>query len=123
MGIARTETPATGLNGRSIAFQDAQPRDLPPPAARCARGGQCGGEGIATPSFLRTLPAKLESTRTRAESLGGTSTTDSPAAASLTARCRPRPPAFSTAQRRSGNRFAQRSSDPKPVRSYLPLFT
>ena len=37
MSIARTETPATGLNGRSIPFQDAQPRDLPPPAARCAR--------------------------------------------------------------------------------------
>ena len=47
------------------------------------------------PSFLRALPAKLESTR--AENLGGTSTTDSPVAASLTARCRPRPPAFSTA--------------------------
>ncbi len=47
------------------------------------------------PSFLRALP--LESTLTRAESLGGTSTTDSLAAANLTARCRPRPPAFSTA--------------------------
>jgi hypothetical protein len=30
--------------------------------------------------------------------LGGTSTTDSPEAANLWARCRPRPPAFSTAQ-------------------------
>jgi len=38
----------------------------------------------STPSFLRALP--VESTRTRAESLGGTSTTDSPAAANLTAR-------------------------------------
>jgi hypothetical protein len=65
-------------------------------------------------SFLRALPAKLESTRTRAESLGGTSTTDSPAADSLPARYRPRPPAFSTAQRRLGNRFAQRSSDLRP---------
>jgi hypothetical protein len=46
-------------------------------------------------SFLRALP--VESTRTRAESFGGTSTTDSPAAASLPARCRPRPLAFSTA--------------------------
>ena len=35
-------------------------------------------------SFLRALP--LESTRTLAESLGGTSTTDSPEAANLTAR-------------------------------------
>jgi hypothetical protein len=44
----------------------------------------------------------------RAARLGGTSTTDSPAAANLPARCRPRPPAFSTAQRRSPKRFAQR---------------
>ncbi|HYQ84661.1 MAG TPA: hypothetical protein VEP28_11765 [Rubrobacter sp.] len=38
----------------------------------------------STPSFLRALP--VESTRTRAESLGGTSTTDSSAAANLIAR-------------------------------------
>ena len=68
-------------------------------------------------SFLRALPAKLESTRTRAESLGPTSTTHSPDAANLTARCRPSPLAFSTAQRRSGNRLAQRSSHLKPERS------
>ena len=68
----------------------------------------------SSPSFLRALP--LESSRTLAESLGGTSTTDSPAAANLPARCRPRPPAFSTAQRRSGNRFAQRSRALKPAR-------
>jgi hypothetical protein len=42
----------------------------------------------SSPSFLRALP--VESTRTRAESLGGTSTTDSPVAASLPARCLPR---------------------------------
>src|SRR5215203_2091596 len=69
----------------------------------------------SSPSFLRALP--VESTRTRAESLGGTSTTDSPVAASLPARCRPSPPEFSMAQRRSGNRFAQRSRHLKPVRS------
>jgi hypothetical protein len=55
-------------------------------------------------SFLRALP--LESTRTRVESLGGTSTTDSPEAANLWAKYLPKPPAFSTVQRRSGNRFA-----------------
>jgi hypothetical protein len=44
----------------------------------------------STPSFLRALPAKLESTLTLAESFGGTSTTDSPAATSLPARCLPR---------------------------------
>jgi hypothetical protein len=63
-------------------------------------------------SLLRALP--LESTRTRAESLGGTSTTDSPEPANLTARCLPRPPAFSTAQRRLGNRLAQLSRDLRP---------
>src|SRR5215216_4119879 len=68
----------------------------------------------STPSFLRALP--LESTLTLAESLGGTSTTDSPAAANLPARCRPRPPAFSTAQRRSANLLAQRSRDLRPAR-------
>jgi hypothetical protein len=61
----------------------------------------------SSPSFLRALPAKLESTLTRAESLGGTSTTHSPAAANLTARCRPRPPAFSTAQRRRHPSFVR----------------
>jgi hypothetical protein len=39
-------------------------------------------------SFLRELP--VESTRTRAESFGGTSTTNSPEAANLPARCLPR---------------------------------
>ncbi len=79
-----------------------------------APGGQRGGEGIQLSSFLRALP--LQSTRTCAESLGGTSTTDSPAAANLPAKCRPRPPAFSTAQRRSGKRFAQRSRALRPAR-------
>jgi hypothetical protein len=50
----------------------------------------------SSPSFLRALP--VESIRTRAESLGGTSTTDSPVAANLWAKYLPRPPAFSTAQ-------------------------
>ena len=39
----------------------------------------------SSPSFLRALPVES----TRAESLGGTSTTDSPAADSLPARCLP----------------------------------
>ena len=49
----------------------------------------------STPSFLRSLP--VESTLTRAESLGGTSTTDSPKATNFPAKYLPRPPAFSTA--------------------------
>ena len=67
----------------------------------------------SSPSFLRALP--VESTRTRAESLGGTSTTDSPEPANLTARYRPRAQAFSTAQRRSENLLAQRSRALKPT--------
>jgi hypothetical protein len=57
-------------------------------------------------SFLRALPQ--ESTCIRAESLGGTSSTDSSAATNLWARYRPSSPAFPTTQRRSPNRFAQR---------------
>ena len=72
-------------------------------ASRSLREAARAVARASTPSFLRALP--VESTRTRAESLGGTSTTDSPAAANLPARWRPRPPAFSTAQRRSGNRL------------------
>ena len=78
-----------------------------------APGSQRAVARASSSSFLRALP--VESTRTRAESLGGTSTTDSPAAANLPARCRPRPPAFSTAQRRLGNRFAQRSRGPSSL--------
>ena len=94
-----TSDAASGSTAASLSLREA--------ASAVARA--------SSPSFLRALP--LESTRTRAESLGGTSTTDSPAAANLPARCLPRPPAFSTAQRRSGNRFAQRSRDLKPARS------
>jgi hypothetical protein len=78
-------------------------------ASRSLREAAKAVARASTPSFLRALP--VESTRTRAESLGGTSTTDSPEAANLPAKCRPRPPAFSTAQRRSGNLLAQRSRD------------
>jgi hypothetical protein len=50
-------------------------------------------------SFLRALP--VESTLTFAESLGGTSTTSSPEAASFWAKGRPMPVAPSIAQRSS----------------------
>ena len=92
-----TSESASGSTAASLSLREA--------ASAVARA--------SSPSFLRALPAKLESTRTRAESLGGTSTTDSPAAANLPAKCLPRPRAFSIAQRRSGNRFAQRSRAPK----------
>jgi hypothetical protein len=55
-------------------------------ARRSLREAASAVASASSLSFLRALPAKLESTRTLAESLGGTSTTDSPAAASLTAR-------------------------------------
>jgi hypothetical protein len=89
-----------------LGIDRCQPRSLRQAASAVARA--------SSPSFFRALP--LESTRTRAESLGGTSTTDSPAAANLWDKCLPRPPAFSTAQRRSHNRFAQRSRALKPAR-------
>jgi hypothetical protein len=53
-------------------------------AKRSLREAASAVATASTRSFLRAFP--LESTLTRAESLGGTSTTDSPAAASLTAR-------------------------------------
>jgi hypothetical protein len=87
-------------------------------ASRSLREAAKAVARASSPSFLRAFPAKLESTRTRAESLGGTSTTDSPEAANFPARCRPMPRAFSTAQRRSVNRFAQRSRRLKPERSW-----
>jgi hypothetical protein len=62
-----------------------------------ARGGQRGGQGIDLVVLAGVASEARESTRTLAESLGGTSTTDSPEPASLPARCRPRPPAFSSA--------------------------
>ena len=96
-----TSESASGSTGASLSLREA--------ASAVARA--------SSPSFLRALPAKLESTRTRAESLGGTSTTDSPEAANLPARCLPRPRAFSIAQRRSGNRLTQRSRALRPARS------
>jgi hypothetical protein len=69
-----TSEAASGSTAASLSLREA--------ASAVARASR--------PSFLRALPAKLESTRTRAESLGGTSTTDSPAAANLPARCLPR---------------------------------
>ena len=52
-------------------------------------------------SFFRRPPR--DSSRTRAVAVEGTSSTISPRATSHCARCRPRPRAFSTAQRRSLN--------------------
>jgi hypothetical protein len=72
-GSRRTSAPASGSTVGSRSLRQA--------ASAVARA--------SSPSFLRVLP--LESTRsTRAESLGGTSTTDSPAAANLWEKCLPR---------------------------------
>ena len=69
-----TSESASGSTGASLSLREA--------ASAVARA--------SSPSFFLALPAKLESTLTRAESLGGTSTTHSPAATSLPARCLPR---------------------------------
>ncbi len=80
-----------------------------------ARSGQRGGQGIE-PIVLLAGVACREHPNPCRELRRHVHTTDSPAAANLPARCRPRPLAFSTAQRRSGNRFAQRSRDLSPAR-------
>src|SRR5215211_926516 len=67
-----TSEAASGSTAASLSLREA--------ASAVARA--------SSSSFLRALP--LESRRTRAESLGGTSTTDSPEPASLPARCLPR---------------------------------
>ena len=65
-------------------------------------------------SVLRRLPR--DSSRTRAVAEDGTSSTTSSRATSHCARCRPRPRAFSTAQRRSGNCLDQRiDRDSRPT--------
>jgi hypothetical protein len=76
-----TSESASGFTAASLSLREA--------AKAVARA--------SSPSFLRALPAKLQSTLTRAESFGGTSTTASPVAANLPARCLPRPRAFSIA--------------------------
>ena len=78
-------------------------------ASRSLRQAANAVTRASSSSFFRALPALRAPAHALKESLDGTSTTDSPAAANLWARYRPRPPAFSTAQRRSPNRFAQRS--------------
>jgi hypothetical protein len=92
----RSATKSSRLSESRLSTSDAASGStaaslsLPEAASAVARASR--------PSFFLALAAKLESTLTRAESLGGTSTTDSPAATSLPARCRPRAPEFSTAQ-------------------------
>ena len=84
-------------------------------AKRPLRQAASAAKVASSSSFLRPFPT--ESTLTRAESLGGTSTTSSPEEASLWARVLPRPLAPSTAHRRSGKRLAQCSNTRKPFRS------
>jgi hypothetical protein len=81
---------------RSVELAVACQRELWRTTSEAASGSTCASLSLrkaakavaraSTPSFFLALPAKLESTRTRAESLGGTSTTDSPEVANLTAR-------------------------------------
>jgi hypothetical protein len=85
-------------------------------AKRSLREAASAVARASSSSFLRALP--LESTLTRAESLGGTSTTHSPAAANLTARCLPQarqrsPPLRATLAKPFG---LKRWRDLKPAR-------
>jgi hypothetical protein len=72
------------------------------------RSAATATERASFSSFLFDVP--LDSSRTRAPSLGCTSMTCSPAATSCWASTWPRPPAPSTAQVRSGQPAAQSSS-------------
>ncbi len=84
--LVRSATKSSRLSERRCTTSD--PASGSTAASRSLRQAASAVARAASPSFLRALP--VESTRTRAESLGGTSTTDSPAADSLWARCRPR---------------------------------
>jgi hypothetical protein len=91
-----------------VAFRTVLGLDRAQPiVSQSSEGGEGGIQCIA---FFRALP--VESTLTREESLGATSTTLSPAAKSFWAKGRPMPLAPSTAQRRPGKRFAHRCAGP-----------
>jgi hypothetical protein len=86
--LVRSATRSSRLSERRRST--SEPTSGSTTASRSLREAANAVARASSPSFLRALPAKLESTRTRAESLGGTSTTDSPAAANLPTRCLPR---------------------------------
>ena len=90
--IFSTAAWSSGLTGRQAA----------------ERSAAMATERASSGSFLLTAP--VASSRTRAASLGCTSSTRSPAATSCRASRCPRPAAPSTAQVRSGQDFAQVSS-------------
>jgi hypothetical protein len=113
--LVRSATRSSRLTESRRSTSDAASRSTV--ASLSLREAASAVARASSPSFFLALPAKLERTRTLAESLGGTSTTDSPAATNLPARCLPRPRAFSMAQRRLGHLLAQRSRDLRPARS------
>ena len=83
------------------------------PSASTGTASPCDAATLAAAaasmlSFLRRPPR--DNSRTRAVAVDGTSVTVSPRLINHWARCRPRPHAFSTAQHRSGKRFAHTSS-------------
>ena len=111
----RSATRSISVSQKAGAAPPSCPGDLPPPAARCARRPQGGGEGIE-PIVLAGVAAREHPHPCR--ELGRH------VHHRLAACCQPprlvttlRPAAFSTAQRRSGNRLAQRSRSLKPARS------
>jgi hypothetical protein len=73
---------------RRIASEADSGSTLPRRSLREAASGEVASAvaSASSSSFLGVSPAKLESSRTRAESLGATSTTDSPEPANLPAR-------------------------------------
>ena len=80
--LVRSATKSSRLSESRRSTSDAASGSTA--ASRSLREAAKAVARASTPSFLRALP--LESTLPRAESLGGTSTTDSPVVANLTAR-------------------------------------
>jgi hypothetical protein len=100
---------ASALGDQVVAAARQQPEDhrlvlegdrAQPPVVDGGRGDRAGVGQVGLAALL------VPSSRARAASLAGTSTTGSPAATSSWAIPRPRPLAPSTAQRRSGHCFA-----------------
>jgi hypothetical protein len=110
----RSATKSSRLSEKAGAALRNWRRGRPLPALLVAPGSQCGGQGIET--IILAGVATREHSHPRRK-LGWH------VHHRLAGRCQPlgqvptpRPPAFSTAQRRSGNRFAQRSRVLKPER-------
>ena len=96
------------LDRRGDLLVDARHGGVEP--SHLAAVPQAASAVLTASAWSVVRPWPLESSRTRAESLAGTSTTCSPALSSHCVRALPRPAVVSTAHRRCGHLAAQRRS-------------